>query len=255
MYALITGASSGIGREIASLLAKRGYNLIVSARREERLLELKEALENGYGIKVVPVVSDLSESVGAQLLFNFCTDYDVEVLVNNAGFGKVGFFDDIELKSETDMIDVNIKSLHILTKLFSGSMKKGYILNVASSAAFSPSPKMAAYAAAKAYVLSLSRAVNYENKKLKKPVSVSALCPGPVSTEFNDVAGADFKIKAITPQKCAQAAVKGMFKRKAVIVPGFKMKLAKLGTKLLPSCITLPVMYKIQAGKSKEKKK
>lgn len=254
MYALVTGASSGIGREISKLLAQRKFDLIIAARREDRLIELKEFLEGKYGIHVLVKVCDLSLPDNAEKLYEDCLEYDVGAVVNNAGFGKIGGFDKIPLKDEISMINTNITALHILTKLFSSKMESGYILNVASMAGFLAGPKMAAYAATKAYVISLSRAVNYEMKKCRKNVSVSALCPGPVDTEFNSVANAHFSVKALDAKTCAKIAVKGMFRKKPVIITGMLMKAARLFSKILPHSLLLPAVYKIQDGKTKKNK-
>lgn len=251
MYALVTGASSGIGREIVKLLAEKKYNLIITARRAERLEELKKLITAKYGVEVIVKAMDLSVPENAEELHNECLNYDVKVVVNNAGFGKIGGFDKIPLNEEITMINTNITALHILTKLFSVSMEKGYILNVASMAAFLPGPKMAAYAATKAYVLSLSRAVNYELKKNKKDVFISTLCPGPVNTEFNDVANAHFNIKALDAKTCAKIAVKGLFNKKPVIIPGFIMKVTHFLAKILPVKFILPFEYKVQDNKTK----
>lgn len=251
MNALITGASSGIGKEIAVLLAKKGYDLIISARREDRLKIIKSELENLYNIKVVIMVCDLALSENVIKLHKDCLEYDVSVFVNNAGFGKIGFFDKIPFKEEVSMIDTNIKAVYILTKLFSQSMKSGYIMNVASIAGFLPQPKMAVYGGTKAFVLNMSQAVNYELKKQNKNLHICTLCPGPVDTEFNDVAKGSFKIKSMTAKKCAEIALKGMFAKKDVIIPGKSMKLMRFFSKITPLSVVLPIAYNIQDKKTR----
>ena len=151
------------------------------------------------------------------------------------------------------MINTNITALYLLTKLFANSMEKGYILNIASSAAFLPDPKMAVYGATKSFVFSFSNAVNYELKRQDKDVSVSVLCPGPVNTEFNDVAGGSFNIKAMTAKRCAQIGVKGMFNKKRVIVPGALMKISRFFLPLLPAKLLLMLSYNIQSNKMNKK--
>lgn len=162
MKALVTGASSGIGREIAILLDGMGYDIIAVARREDRLSKLKSILKNNTEIRT----ADLSKKEECEKLF---ADFpDIDVLINNAGFGVFGEFGKTELEDELEMISVNIAALHILTKLYLNSFRKknrGYILNVASSAAFFPGPLFSSYYASKAYVYRLSRAIRYELKK------------------------------------------------------------------------------------------
>lgn len=255
MYALITGASSGIGREIAILLAKKGYNLILVARREERLKKLKEKLEEKYSITVQCAACDLSKREACISLWESCRNEKITVVVNGAGFGKVGEFRDVALDTELSMIDTNITAVHILTKLFARTMKKGHILNISSIAAFQPGPWLSTYSATKAYVASLSNAVNYEMKRLGRPVCVSCLCPGPVRTEFDAVAGTRFSMKSISAKECASYAVSGMFKRKPVIIPSPVTKAAYIGSKLAPLSIILPVEYEIQTRKLKKRDK
>ncbi len=251
MYALVTGASSGIGKALAKELATIGYDLILVARRKDRLLELKEDLQKDYRCNCLCVECDLNNSTNCISLFNTVKNYPIGVVINNAGFGKTGDYSTIELKNELAMIKTNIQAVHILTKLFARHMKKGIILNVASIAAFFPIPMMATYGATKSYVLHYSRAVNYELKKQKKPVKVCVLCPGPVDTEFNQVAGADFSLKSMTPSKCAKIAIAGMRKGKEVIIPGITTKCMSYLSHIAPSFLSLPVEYAIQTKKIK----
>lgn len=250
MYALITGASSGIGKELAKLLAKRKYNLIIVARRVDRLEKLKRELEKKYKIKVVVKESDLSKPNNCYSLYEEMKIYPVEVLINNAGFGKIGKFQDIPLDAELEMIQTNITALHILTKLFVQEKEKGYILNVASMAGFQPGPMMAAYGATKAYVLNFSLSVNYELRKFHKKIYITALCPGPVDTEFNKVANADFNLSSISPRQCAIEGLEGLFKKKDRVVPGNSMKLLRIASKLAPTKLILPIEYSIQTKKN-----
>ncbi|MDO5521591.1 MAG: SDR family oxidoreductase [bacterium] len=249
MYALITGASSGIGREMARELARRDYDLIVVARRKDRLLALKEELEGKYGIDVQVMESDLSKPEHCVRLYKDCKGYPINLVINNAGFGKAGTFTDLSLEDELAMIQTNVSAVMTLTKLFARHMKQGRILNVSSIAAFYPTPMMSTYGASKSYVLSLSRSVNYEMKKKKKNVRVSVLCPGPVETEFNAVAGADMDLASISAKTCAKIAISGLLKGKEVIVPGFQTKLMWYLSKLAPESISLPIEYYIQSKK------
>ncbi|MEG2705693.1 SDR family NAD(P)-dependent oxidoreductase, partial [Lactococcus sp.] len=176
MTALITGASSGIGRDIAIILSKMGYDLILVARRKERLEELKEQLQT----KVTIISLDISSTFNCMKLYNKVKKEDIDILINNAGFGLFGKFDETKLDSELDMIDLNIKTVHTLTKLFMKDFKKkdkGYILNVASAASFLPGPLMATYYATKAYVLRITQALYEELKQDDSYVYVGCLCP------------------------------------------------------------------------------
>lgn len=248
LKALITGASSGIGREIARLLAARGYELVIAARREDRLEELKKTL----GVPCKIACTDLSVRTEAERLFE--ENRDVDVLVNNAGFGVFGAFDETQLSRECEMLDVNILALHILMKLYLAEFKKrgsGRILNVSSSASFFPGPMFSSYYASKAYVTRLSLAVREELRREKSPVTVSVLCPGPVRTEFNDVAGVKFGIGSVSPQYAARAAVDGMFKGKGIITPSLATGFTRFISKLVPDSLAARVVYILQKKKEK----
>ncbi len=248
MKALVTGASSGIGREIAVMLDNLGYDIIAVARREDRLLELKENLKNNTEI----MVADLGSSGECYKIFN--TFPDIDILVNNAGFGVFGSFTETDLEKELAMLGVNVTALHILCKLYLKSFKEknsGRILNVASSAAFFPGPMFSSYYASKAYVYRLSRAISRELKNAKSRVTVSVLCPGPVETEFSEVAGVNFGIGALTAKRVAELAVKKMMQGKTVITPGFFIKCTRVLAKIVPDCICERVVYMIQKKKEK----
>ena len=194
MKALITGASSGIGREIARQLSAMGIDVILVARRMTRLQELKEELEGNVQI----ICMDLRDALSCRMLYERLREEDIDILVNNAGFGVYGAFDETDLDKELAMIDVNVRAVHILTKLFLRDFiarDYGYILNVASIAGYLPGPLMAGYYASKAYVLRLSEAIYGELRRKKSNVHITALCPGPVQTEFNQVANVRFRIK------------------------------------------------------------
>lgn len=179
-------------------------------------------------------------------------DEDIDILINNAGFGIFGRFLDIDLDKELNMIDLNIKTVNILTKLFLKDFKlknRGYILNVASSAAFLPGPLLSSYYASKAYVLRLTEAIYEELRHEKSNVYVGALCPGPVDTEFNNVAKVKFALKGLTSKYVADYAIDKMFKRKLVIVPGKVMKLAGFLTRICPRKLLLKISYNQQRKK------
>ena len=247
MKALITGASSGIGRDMARYLSQLGYDLVIVARRENLLEELKKELKT----KVIIEKMDVSVPENCHKLFEKYPDIDI--LINNAGFGKFGEFDKIELNDELNMINTNIIGLHILTKLYLKEMKKndkGYILNVASSAGLLPGgPLMATYYATKSYVVSLTRAISEELKVEKSNVKISALCPGPVNTNFNNVANVKFALKGLSSEYVAKYGIDEMLKGKRIIIPGWIIKLATFGAKLVPSNLSLKIAYKQQKSK------
>lgn len=256
MLALITGASSGIGREFAKILAYRGFSLILVARRLDRLEELAADILEYCDVDISLVDCDLADERNCYRLYKSIEHEKVDVLINNAGFGAYGSFLKTDLKAETQMIDLNCKALHILTKLFLKDMNdknSGYILNVASSAGLMQGgPYMAAYYATKSYVVNLTRAINQELMENKSNVYVGALCPGPVNTEFNEVAGVKFSLDGISAKECAIDGVYGMLEeRKMIIVPTLKMKLLTAVSKFLPTRLVLFVSGLIQSKKGR----
>lgn len=251
MKALITGASSGIGRDMAYYLGSKGYDLILVARRKENLTKIKKDLKN-VNVQIIPL--DLSVMDNLEVLYNETKDKDVDILINNAGFGLFGEFSETDLETELKMIDLNIVALHYLTKKFLQifvEKDSGYILNVASSAGFMSGPKLSTYYATKNYVCRLTEAIYQELKMNKSNVHISALCPGPVDTEFNKVAKGTFKTKAADSKYIAKYAIEKMFKGKLIIVPTFFMKLSLIAAKLAPRKIMLRVLYSIQDSKMK----
>ncbi len=247
--ALITGASSGIGKEIAIKLSNAGYDLILAARRADKLTEVSRLLRSPAEI----ISIDLSKEENCYSLYERCKSRDIDVVVNNAGFGYFGSFCETELVREMEMLDLNVRALHILTKLFLKDFcekNSGKILNVASAAGFMPAgPLLSTYYATKAYVLSLTRAVAKELKKSGSKVMVSALCPGPVKTEFDAVAGVEFGGVGMNAEKVADIAVGQMEKGKTVIIPGAVMKVGKFFTKILPDSVLAAFAYKFQKAK------
>ena len=248
MKALITGASSGIGADIAKVLSEMGYDLILVARRKTRLAKLKSELKTDVEI----INMDISSTYNCLELFNQVKDEEIEILVNCAGFGVFGDFLSTSLHKELDMIDTNIKGLHVLTKLFLTEFNKrnrGYILNVASAAGFAPGPLMSGYYASKSYVLRLSESIYGELKAMKSNIGISVLCPGPVDTEFNKVAKVNFSVKSLKSIDVANYAVKKMFKKKLLIIPGVKIKLAYFFSRILPTKLLMKINYNIQSKK------
>ncbi len=253
MKALITGASSGIGRDIAYYLAKQGYDLIIVARRKERLEKIKENVK----VKVKIVVLDLLNEKNVFKLYEQVKKENIDILINNAGFGLFGMFDKTDLKRELEMIDLNIKAYHILTKLFLKDFRKrnsGYILNVCSSAGFLAGPRLNTYYATKNYITKLTMAIYEELKHQKIQVHISALCPGPVATEFNQVAHGFFNLKEMSSSKVAKYGIDKMFQKKLIIVPGWSVKLGLFFNRFIPWKLSLAILYKIQKRKYSEEK-
>lgn len=248
MYALVTGASSGIGRDISKDLSTKGYDLILVGRNEEKLKETAKALKTESKI----IVSDLSEPKNCIDLYEQVKDLDIEILVNNAGYGIFGKFDEIDIDKQINMINLNITALDILTKLFLRDMKRkniGYILNVASSASFMPGPLLSTYYGSKAYVRRISEAIYEELRRDKYNIHISVLCPGPVDTGFNDRAGVKFSVSGLTSDFVASYAVKKMFKKKLIIIPGLGMRIGCSLIKFVPTKLLLKFAYNFQKRK------
>ncbi len=241
-YALVTGASQGIGKEIAISLAKRGYNLLLVARSPEKLKALQTKLVAHYGVGAHYLATDLSIDEGIQALKTWpaISSYPLSILVNNAGYGLWGAFDKLPINGQQNMIDLNLKALTAITYYLIPLLRKqqtAYILNVASIAAYQAVPTLAVYAASKAYVLLFSRALRHELRN--QGIIVSTLNPGPVDTNFTDRAGMQ-SLSHFTNKYnmdagiVAEAAVKGLFQEKAEIIPGMLNKLTALSNRLLP---------------------
>lgn len=251
MRALITGASSGIGRDMARYLADLGWDLVIVARRTERLLKLKEELKD---TDVMCITADLSKVDECKRVYDETKGVEIDMLVNNAGFGLAGEFVDTDLDTELKMIDTNITALHVLTKLYLKDFVKhdrGYILNVASSASFMAGPLLNTYYATKNYVFRLSQAIYQELKERKSKVKVSILCPGPIQTEFLDIANVGFVIKGLKSEDVAKLAIDKTLKGKLVIIPGVMMKIGKFLLRFTPEKLMLWVSYRIQHKKKK----
>lgn len=248
MKALITGASSGIGRDMAYYLADLGYDLILVARRKERLEEIKK----NVSVNVKIIVLDLLVEENVFQLYEKVKKEDIDLLINNAGFGLFGMFTKTDLQRELEMIDLNVKAYHILTKLFLVDFvkkDKGYILNVCSSAGFLAGPRLSTYYATKNYITKLTMAIYEELRHMNSNVHISALCPGPVNTEFNKVAKGVFSLKEMDSAYVAKYAIDKMLKKKLIIVPGFFVKLGLFLNRFIPWKLSLAITYRIQKRK------
>lgn len=248
MKALITGASSGIGKNMAYVLANKGIDLILVARNKDELLKIKANVK----VNVEVIELDLLKEKNVFKLYEMCKDGNIDILINNAGFGLFGLFTETDLARELEMIDLNIKAYHILTKLFLKDFVEkdnGYILNVASSAGFMAGPRLSTYYATKNYVLKLTMAINEELRQSGSNVVVSALCPDPVNTNFNKVAHGEFSIKEASPKYVAEYAINKLFKKKMIIIPTFRIKLGIFLLRILPYRIQLIYCYHIQGKK------
>ena len=242
-YALITGASKGIGKAIAREWAKKGHNVLLVARNKEALDQLAWDIKKEFGVDTDFFAADLSLADSPTLLYNWCKDkgYAVDVLVNNAGFGSSGAFDTISLQEQLNMMQVNMNALVSLTHLFLPELKKqsqSYILNIASSAAYQAVPFLSVYAASKAFVLQFSRGLSYELKGSN--VSVTCISPGSTDTDFATTAQVGEKaMKAaakvnMTPEAVAKIAIDSMLSKKTETVTGFINKLGAFLVWLVP---------------------
>lgn len=246
MKVLITGASSGIGRDLAREFEKLGYELILVARDKEKMQALKKELKT----KVKIIAMDLSIADNCIKLYKEAGS--VDILINNAGFGEFGEFINTDLEKEIKLINTNITAVHILTKLYMQDMYKknsGKILNVASIAGCMPGPLMDAYYASKSYVIRLSEGIRAELKKNKSNVHISVLCPGPVNTNFNNVAGVKFNLRSLSSEKIANYTTKKLLKNKFWIVPGIDIKILRIISKVIPDRVICKGVYFMQEKK------
>jgi len=241
MLAIITGASSGLGCEFAKQLDKLGYDTVLVARREDKLNEISRCLKNKCTIEVL----DLSDLNACRLLFERHPDCDV--LINNAGFGIFGEIAESDIKKDEEMINLNISALYILMRLYLKTFKekkRGYILNTASAAAFMAGPYFGLYYATKSFVMRISQAAAREAREYG--VTVSALCPGSVATDFNKTARTTFSSKPIQAEYCVSYALKRLFKKRVLIIPTAKIKAAFVMSKLMPEAWLTEFSYHTQ---------
>ena len=255
--ALVTGASSGLGIWYSRVLAEDGYDIVTVARRESALLEQKEILEREYGINVTVYAKDLSEPTAVDEIYEFCLQRGIEIhtLINNAGFGDFGKFNERNLKKQTDMIAVNVTALTALThKFMKGMIERGdgYILNVASIAGFEPGPLMSVYYATKAYVISFTEAISVELKGTG--VNILALCPGPTDTGFEDAASAKssglFKnMKVASAEKVVRYSYRKLKKGRVLVIQGFVNKLVPFASRFVPRAFMRKCVYKVMKAR------
>lgn len=252
MKALITGASGGIGRDMAIILSNMGYNLILVARNEDKLNELKKELDT----ECIVITTDLSVEQNCFDLYEKTKNENIDILINNAGYGIHGYFKDSPLENDLNMINLNVKSVQILTKLFLNDFiekDSGRILNVSSSAGLTiGGPLFASYYATKAYVSSLTRGIYGELRSIGSKVTISHLCPGPVDTGFNKRAGiSKFSSKPLESRYVAEYGIKKMLKGQLTIIPGVMMKLAMFFSKFVGEKSMLRILMSFQKGKEK----
>lgn len=253
MKALITGASSGIGRDMAYVLASKGYDLIITARDIEMLNSVKDTIKKKYNVQVISYSYDLSNQDEVFELYDSTKEQRPDIVICNAGFGLAGEFVDTNLDIELKMIAVNVKAVHILNKLFLQDMVKrdsGYLLNVSSLAAFQAGPLMSTYYATKVYVLHLTEAIIEELHTKKSNVYVGALCPGPVNTNFNKIAHVRFTLNGQDSYRLAEYTINKMFERQQIIIPGVARQMAKTFGRLLPRKTLTKICYKVQKKKT-----
>lgn len=247
MKALITGASSGIGKEMALYLSEQGIDLVLVAREQDKLEEVQKQIKTKSEI----ICMDLGDAENCINLYKQVGK--VDILINNAGFGTCGDFTETDLITELNMISTNVCAVHTLTKLFLADMKEnnsGYILNVSSIAGFLPGPQMATYHATKAYVLKLTQSIYEELKQGGYNIKISCLCPGPIKTPFLEKANVKFKTKLMTSKYVAEYAIDNMFKGKYMIIPGGNNKIIRFLSKIVPENIAGKIV-----GKSLSKRK
>ena len=252
MKALITGASSGIGREMAIYLSELGCDLIIAARDKEKLEELQKELKT----KVQIIVIDLANEKKIKDLYMITKNENIDILINNAGFGLFGSYNDVDLLTELNMIDVNIKAVHILSRMYIKDFTKrnsGYILNVGSSAGLlKGGPLMSCYYATKSYIVSFTNAIYEELRRNKSKVRIACLCPGPVKTNFQKVADVKFNTKELDARYVARYAIENLLSsKKLIIVPGTSVKMGVFLARFLPTKLLLKITYKIQERKRK----
>lgn len=253
---LITGASSGIGLELARIFAAKGHTCVLVARRADRLTELSDVIGATGARKPVAIACDLAAGdAGAKLEQELAAlGFEVEFLVNNAGFGLAGAALELDCAQQLEMIDLNVRTLTDLTLRFADSIirHRGGILNVASIAAFLPGPGMAVYYATKAFVLSFTEAMRGELRKTG--VRVTALCPGPVPTEFQSragfVPGMDSKALTVSAADVARAGYEGLMANRQVVLPGFGVRSIPLLLRFVPRAWVLAAVAKVQQRRS-----
>lgn len=248
MKCLVTGASSGIGKDMARYLSDLGHHVIMVSKSEERLRKASEEVNNSSFF-----VADLTYEKDVDKLCDFILKEKPQIVINNAGFGAFGFYNEVETQKELDMISVNVVSVHKITKTclkYMDEYENSYILNVASSAGLMPGgPMLSTYYATKSYVISYTLGIYKELSYLRKNIHVAVLCPGPVDTNFNNIAGGNFSVKALSSGYVAKYAIDKLLKNKMIIVPGFTMKCGIFLSRFVPTKLVLNIAFKIQHKK------
>jgi hypothetical protein len=254
--ALLTGASAGIGRDLAFVLAENGHDLLITARDETRLRQLADDLQGRFGVRVEVIPKDLAKPESPQEIFDEISakQIQIDLLINNAGFGAGGRFDQIPLEKMLQMLQVNVTALTHLTRLFLPAMIQrgsGRVMNVASTAAFVSGPLMAEYYASKAYVLSLSEAIAFELKRTG--VTITALCPGPTSTEFQKRAGLEhsalFKHAGMDSMTVARIGYRAMMSGKRIAITGMTNKILTNLNRFMPRALIVSVVKKLNQNR------
>jgi short-subunit dehydrogenase len=257
MTALVTGASGGIGLELARLFAEDGHDLVLVARSKDKLSSLADELKAKHNVSARVLPADLARAEAPREIFDELQreGVNVDALVNNAGVGSYGLFAETDLKAELDLLQINVVALTHLTKLFLPAMiarRRGYVMQVASTAAFQPGPLMAVYYASKAYVLHFSEALSNETEGTG--VHISALCPGPTETGFVAAAGMEesklFDRNAMTAREVAEAGYRGMLEGRTIVIPGRRNALVAHAVGLLPRGLVTKVVRGIQERRS-----
>jgi len=251
---LITGASSGLGMELAKLFAADGSDLVLVARREEKLIELADELKSEHAIEVHVLPKDLSKKTAPKEIFSHLNKekIEIDVVVNNAGFGNKGHIADLDTDLQLDMIQVNLVALTHLTKLFiTGIIERGYggILNVGSLAGFQPGPNLAVYYATKAYVLSFTEALAEE---ISNPnIKISCLAPGPVKTEFGEKSDLEdsllFKVSLMEMEPVVKTGYEGFRKGQTIIIPGLKQQIVPFLNRFTPRLLVRKIAKKLNS--------
>lgn len=248
-YALVTGASSGIGEQFVYALDKRGYTCILVSRRENRLIEINNKLKHTG----IVITANLAKEEECFKLCEKIKDYKIDVFINNAGLGYCSDMLSYDISYDINMINVNIKAMHILLKYMLLHMKiynEGTIINVASIAGLmSAGPYMSTYYATKSYVVSLTKGVVQELKDIKSNIYVGCLCPGPVKSEFDKNAGVEFSLKGISSELCVKEALKGIDRQKTVIIPTFRLRAAMALSHFVPQSLIIKFVSKNQKKK------
>lgn len=247
MRALITGASSGLGKEFAYQLAEAGYDLILVARRKTLLQNIKKQINTNC--EIIPL--DISDQDNIEELFNELENVEIDLVINNAGIGLLGEFNNISIEDDYKMISTNLLAVHYLTKKFYQkflNIGKGQIINVSSTAGFTYGPLFSTYYATKNYINSITSALYEENRHYKNIIKIKLLCPGPMDTEFNTKAKGMFK-NAMNPSKVVKYTISKLNRNKLFLIPGITNKICVVVSRIIPTKLLLKINYNIQSKK------